>query len=155
MWLINDARNFDECALFFKDAMIVGNINHLTFKRLITPLSLYYGLFDGENLMGYYWLLKWEKLPLTYKGHEFHVRDELQKQGIGSLLYEFILFEEGFAVMSDHLHTQLSSRMWDKFSIDSRLDIGMYDELTNKIEWRFDKEVVYGNDNMHFIVRAR
>jgi hypothetical protein len=156
MWLIDDARNFDQCLQFFKDAETVGMIGLFSLKKVTTTLSIYYAVYDSNELVAYYWLMRWDKLPNTYKSHEVHVKDGYQKRGIGLSLYLHVLFVEKYIILSDHLHTQISSKMWNKLYNIPEVEVGTYNEITDLIDWHtFNKEYVYGNDYLHFIARAR
>lgn len=157
MWLIDDTRDFEHQKQFFASAYCVGIFNGYELKRFITPLSLYYGIFDGDNLIAYYWLMKFDKLPGVYKSHEIHVRDEFQNQGIGMFLYERVILVENRTVLSDHFQSHFSSDMWNKIRNNSSIEVGRYNENSNEVDWNvsFDKIATYGNDHMHLIARAK
>jgi GNAT superfamily N-acetyltransferase len=110
-----------------------------------------------ERLVAYYSLLAIRHLPNTYMGSEFHVIEEFQGKGIGTALYEYILLEDHYIVISNHVHTKYSSAMWDKLQTISSLKVGTYDEIADVIDWNTkpDKAKIYNNDHIHFIVSAR
>lgn len=156
MWLVNDTRDFKESSQFFVDAIPVGAYKTFVLKKRTTELSLYYALYDQDVLIAYYWLMKFNDLPNIYKGHEFHVDDNYQKQGIGTFLYEYLLLDEHYVVISDHFHTTGSSMMWDRLWKNPAYVVGHYNEVTKELVWGvFDKSEVYNNDHMHFVVRAK
>mgnify|MGYP003351021883 CR=1 FL=1 len=65
MWLIDDARDFTQCIDFFIDSEILGSFKNFIFKVKKTSLSLYYGLFDNNELIADDWGMKGEKRPKT------------------------------------------------------------------------------------------
>lgn len=154
MWLIDDTRDFENQKQFFADAYFIGTFNGYIVKRTITPLSLYYGVFEGDNLIAYYWLMKFDKLPGVYKSHEIHVREAYQNQGIGMFLYERALLVEHHIVLSDHFQTHFSSDMWVRLRSNVSIQVGTYDENKNVVDWNGSINT-YGNDHMHLIARAK
>ena len=157
MWLIDDARNLEQCEIFFRDSQTIGSFNKLIFKSKTTHLSKYYGIFNDEKLVAYYWLMKFEKIPNTYKAHEIRVDPSYQKQGIAAFFINHILFREKKQILSDHFHSNAISLVWESFRRNADLIVGTYDEITNEIDWKgnFNKNQLYGNDHVHLIVKAK
>ena len=153
MWLIDDFRNFEDCSrLFDNNTLVIGSIAGYTFKKSTDPCSIYYGLFDGEELVAYNWLMKFK--DNMYRGHEFHVADKLQKQGIGTEMYMYLLFVDKLTFVSDRTHTTPTSKLWVALTNHPDIEVLMYDASTNVIS-SMDKEKVYNNSHMHFLARAK
>lgn len=158
MWLLNDFRDFNEVSNVLLQGMeLVGSIGSIPLYKKVTTLSVYYALCDGTKLIAYYWLMAVRQYANTYKGHEFHVATEYQNKGIGTALYKHILLVDGYTVISDHYHTSISSIMWDKLQTMSEVEVGTYDEVLDTFDWTssINKEMIYNNDYMHFVVRAK
>lgn len=156
MWLIEDTRDFENQKQFFHDAQVVGSINGFVVKMNRTKLSIYYGVFDDDKLVAYYWLMKFN-YPVGWKSHEIHVADSLQNQGIGMFLYEQAILTGNLVVISDHFQTHFSSEMWDRLRDHPHIEVGRYDEASKQVDWTpdFNKAATYGNDYMHLIARAK
>jgi len=157
MWLINDFRDFKEAEKLLKDAIPVSSFQNLILKKNITPLSIYYGLFDKEELIAYYWLMAFHGKTDKYRSHEYHVADHYQKQGIGMFLCNYILLEDRLTLISDRSHTKFASYIWDKLLRMENIKVGLFNALDNSIDYSksLDKTLVYDNDFMHYIAKAR
>lgn len=153
MWLIDDFRDFEFCkCLFSNNSSVVGNISGYTLKKDTDPCSIYYGLFDGEDLVGYNWIMKFKNN--MFRGHEFHVADKLQKRGIGTEMYLHLLLVDKLIFVSDRTHTTATSNVWSHLNKNSNIEVLMYDASSNKI-LPLDKEKIYNNSHMHFLAKAK
>lgn len=128
-----------------------------TLCKKKTDMSVYYALRENDEIIAYYWLMTVRQYQNVYKGHEFHVATQQQGKGIGTFLYKHIILEDKYTVMSDHYHTSGSSAMWDKLQKMTEFQVGTYNENLDSFDWinPVDKQKVYNNDYMHFVVRAR
>lgn len=156
MWLLDTFDNLSEYLQQYKNAVVVGEYVGLTLKKNVTSVSVYYGLFDGEALVAYYWLITFPSQHRMIRGVELRVDKRYQRKGIAMFLYNHILLADGYVIISDYSHSVPSGNMWDKFRTMSELQIGTYNFLTDSINWSCPiNEEVYGNDYMHFVVRVR
>ena len=155
MWLINDFRDFEECRKLFHDSTTVSSYNLYLLKKKSTDLSIYYSLWDGDKLIAYYWLMAFHGIKDKFRGHEYHVQDCYQNQGIGTFLYRYILVHEKLTIISDRSHTKFSCKIWDKLSNMSDIKVGLYNAITRDENFTepMDREKVYNNDHMHYIAR--
>jgi hypothetical protein len=156
MWLVKTFDDYEQYLQMFVGAKIVGSYKGLTFKKKILPMSAYYGMFVGDELVAYYWLVEFStRNPRVLHGFELRVREDYQRRGIALTFYLEILLEDQYSVISDHSHSPESSAIWDKMQKMPELRVGMYDHYTDIITWGdVDKNKVYGNENMHLIVSA-
>lgn len=156
MWLIDDTRDFENQKQFFEDARDVGSFKSFVLKKAVTTLSIYYGLFDQNELVAYYWLMKFN-FQFAWKSHEIHVLDAEQGQGLGMFLYEQAILVDKLTVVSDHFQTHYSSEMWDRLRTHPSIEVGRYDEALQLVDWSpsFDKAATYGNDHLHLIARVK
>ncbi len=158
MHLIRDLDNFEEIAdkFFFeyKQLFIQGGLEYVVRD---TGRCLYYGVFDGLQLVGYYWLMRFDPLPMNfYQGYEFHIDTNYQHRGIGMNIYDQILMEDRLAVVSDLSHTPSSSKIWDKLMARENLRVGLFDHTSKLIRWNgFVKDEVYTSDRYQLVVSAK
>jgi len=156
MWLVD---TFDDLAQYlpmFEDAEIIGSFEELTFKKKTETLSIYYGLFDEGQLIAYYWIVKFPSQHNMWLGFELRVDLAYQRRGIAMFFYEQIVLVDEKTLVSDFSHNKLSSSIWDKLSKIQGMKVGSYNRITDKIEWgSLNKEKVYGNGHMHFVVTTK
>jgi hypothetical protein len=156
MWLVDTFDDFKQYLPMFNGAEIIGEYKSLTFKKKSEALSAYYGLFDGEELVAYYWLIKFTSQYDMLHGFELRVREDYQRKGISMFFYYHIIITEGNTIISDYSHNISSSNIWDKMASIPEMKIGTYDRTKDSIEWEgLNKEKVYGNGHMHFVVAPK
>ena len=153
MWLIDDFRDFKFCKqLFSNQSVSVGNILGYTLKKDTDPCSIYYGLFDGDELVGYNWVMKFKNN--MFRGHEFHIADKLQKKGIGTEMYLYLLLVDRLVFVSDRTHTTPTSNVWNHLTKNPNIEVLMYNAYSDEI-LPIDTDKVYNNSHMHFLARAK
>ena len=157
MWLIDELDNFQETYHMLVGAEPVGKLNSMIMKKKQTELCVYYGLYDSDKLIAYFWLMKMPEFERTLKAFEFHVEEEYQKQGIGFYFYRFIVLYDCQTIITDFSHTRNSSKIWDKLISSHEFKVGTYNAITRVIDYNnpIDKEMIYGNDFLHLTVRSK
>jgi GNAT superfamily N-acetyltransferase len=157
MWLINDFRDFEEAKKLLTNATPISSFQDLILKKDVTPLSVYYGLFNNDELVAYYWLMAFHGKTDKYRGHEYHVADHYQRQGIGTYLYSYILLEDKLTLVSDRSHTQFSNYIWAKLLRMEEIKVGIFNALDESVDYSkpLDKSLIYDNDHMHYIACAK
>jgi hypothetical protein len=153
MWLIDDFRDFEYCKrLFGENTVTIGEIRGFALKRCDDKCSSYYGLFDGDTLVAYNWLMVFKQSMV--RGHEFHVKDELMGKGIGREIYLYHILQEKKILVSDRTHTKFTGKLWAKLETIPEVEVMMYNASTTEI-LPLDRNEVYNNSHMHFLARAR
>jgi hypothetical protein len=156
MWLVDTFDDFKQYLQMFKDAEIIGNFNSLVFKKKTEPLAVYYGLFDGDDLVAYCWFVKFTSQHDMLHVFETRIREDLQKRGIAMFLYRYVLLEDMRTIVSDYSHSVISGIIWEKMSSMPEICVGLYNRITDTIEWGiFDKGLVYGNSHMHLVAKPK
>jgi hypothetical protein len=136
-------------------AMPVSSFKSMVFKKKITTLCTYYGLYDSDRLVAYFWFLNIRTHDKAIKGYEFHVVEDQRRNGIGTFFYEHIVLVDQYTIVTDYSHTVSSSKLWIKLRTLAKFKVGTYDAITDTFEWKAPSfETVYDNDHMHFAVRS-
>jgi GNAT superfamily N-acetyltransferase len=157
MWLVDTFDDFHQYLQLFEDAEVIGTFDGLIFKRKTGPISLCLGLFEGERLVAYSWMMKFTSRHNLIHGFELRVDKEYQRRGIAMFFYLHVLMcDKTRVIVSDYSHNPQSGALWNKMQTMSELQVGTYNRLTDTIDWSYvDMEKVYGNHHIHLIVRAK
>lgn len=145
---------FEEYYQLFLDAKTIGNFREYSIKKNVRPMSIYYGIFDGERLASYFWLVPFHSKQNLWHGFEFRVDDDYQNQGIGMFLYRYVATIEKLKIVTDYSHSNIISHMWDKFCQMSDTQVYIYNHLTDEMKpvSVIDPKEVYGNDYIHMVI---
>lgn len=156
MWLVETFDDFSQYLPMFEGAETIGNYDGLIFKKKTGPLSLCLGLFDGDRLVAYYWFVKFASQHKMWHGFELAVDEAYRRRGIALFFYLHVLHSDKTTmIVSDYSHSPQSAKIWDKMQTIPQLQVGMYNHLSDTIDWsHVDKNLVYNNHHMHFVVRA-
>lgn len=155
MWLIDTFDDFEQYLQLFKEAIIVGEHNGLVFKKVNKQMSVCYGLFEGEELVAYFWLVRFKsQYKQIVHGFELRVRESHRGKGLAMFLYMQAVIVDRHWIMSDYSHSPTMNIFWNKFRNNPKLKVLMYNRMDDAIEWHntIVEEKVYGNDTMHFVV---
>ena len=157
MWLIDELDDFEETYHMLVGAEPVGKLNSMIMKKKQTELCVYYGLYNNDKLIAYFWLMKMPEFEKTLKGFEFHVEEKYQKQGIGFYFYRFIVLDDAQTIITDFSHTRNSSKIWDKLISSHEFKVGTYNAITRAMDYDnpIDREMIYSNDFLHLTVRSK
>lgn len=154
MWLINTFDNFSEYYKLFKHSEIVENFQQYTVKKSVHSLSKYYGVFDTDELIGYFWLIPFYSKYQLWQGFEVRVDPRYQKQGIGTFLYRYTVTKDKLSIVTDYSHSISISKMWEKFCTMPDMQVYSFNHLADElcpINIINDNQI-YGNDHMHLVV---
>lgn len=156
MWLVSTFDDFDQYLQLFEGAETIGNYSGLTIKKAIGPISLVIGMFNKDQLVAYYWFVKFTSQHKMWHGFELRVDDTYQRRGIAMFFYLHVLLcDKDSMIVSDYSHSPASAKIWDKMMSTSYVQVGMYNHLTDTIDWsHVDKTLIYKNHHMHYVVRA-
>ena len=154
---MTDLRNFDEASQLFLGATEVAFFNKFLLKRKITDISIYYGMYDNENLIGYFWLMKMRDYKNCVKAYEIHVLNSYQNQGIGTFFYRYLLEKEKYTVVNDFMMTKNSDSIWKKIINMSHIIVGTYDARNNEFDFEslLNTGILYNNDYLHYAARLK
>lgn len=137
----------------FDDADVVDKINKLELKRVTEPDAIYYGLFDGDVLVGYLELNQyndrfWEVILVQLEG-------KIKGRGYGTALYDYAVLNDGLTVLSDMNNStgQFSSKeLWLRLKRNNRYNVFGYDTDSDTVLSDATPEDVYNEkENMRWI----
>ena len=154
MWLMKTFDTFEEYYQLFTGAETVDNFREYTIKKKVRPLSIYYGVFDGDTLISYFWVVPFHSKHNLWHGFEFRVSEDYQGKGIGMFLYRYLVTIEKHRIVTDYSHSTSISHMWSKFCDMADMQVYIYNHLNDEMTAvdAIDEQIVYGNDYIHMVV---